>query len=69
MKYLGKTAIGVGALGALLLVSGLFVDHHRCKRINYEQAGYELPDTWLLSAKQCLNTANAIRLRSYARKV
>ncbi len=69
MKYLWRTMIGFGALGTLLLISGYFIDQHRCKRINYEQAGYELPATWLISAKQCLETANTIRLRNYSRKI
>ncbi len=69
MKLFWRAIIGIGALGALLLVGGYFVDHHRCKQINYEQAGYELPETWLISARQCLDMANSIRLRSYARKV
>ena len=69
MKLLWKTTIGFGALGVLILMSGYFVDHHRCKQVNYEQAGYELPETWLISARQCLDTANAIRLRSYARNI
>lgn len=61
--------IGFGALGALLLASGYIIDHHRCKWINYEQTGYELPETWLISAKQCLAMANTIRLQNYARKL
>ncbi len=69
MRYFLRATIGLGALGALLLMSGYFLDQHRCKQINYEQAGYEMPTTLLISARQCLETANAIRLRSYARNL
>ena len=69
MKRLWKMTMGIGALGAVVLMSGYFLDHHRCKRINYEQAGYELPSTWLMSAKQCFNVAHSVKLRSYARNL
>ena len=64
-----KMTVGLGALGVVVLMSGYFVDQHRCKQINYEEPGYEMPTTLLLSAKQCLEAANAIRLRGYARNV
>jgi hypothetical protein len=67
MKRMWQVTIGLCALGAVAVMSGYFVDQHRCKRINYEQVGYEMPDTWLISAKQCLAAANAVKLRSYAR--
>ena len=69
MMRIVKMTVGLGALGVFLVMSGYFVDQHRCKQINYEEAGYEMPATLLLSAKQCLEAANAIRLRGYARKV
>ncbi|MGI9507724.1 MAG: hypothetical protein ACR2QJ_00065 [Geminicoccaceae bacterium] len=67
MKAIERLAILLGAIGIVIVTSGFAIDNHRCKRINYEQASYELPETWLISAKQCLDTANAIRLRRYAR--
>ena len=67
MAPLSKVTIGLGALGVVALASAYAIDHHRCKRINYEMVGYELPETWLISAKQCLTAANSVRLRSYAR--
>lgn len=67
MKRLWNITIGLGSIGTVLLVGGYVLDHHRCKTINYEQAAYELPTTFLMSAKQCLAAANAVKLRSYAR--
>lgn len=67
MKRIEKVAIMFGAIGMVIVAGGFAIDNHRCKRINYEQASYELPKTWLISAKQCLATANAIRLRRYTR--
>jgi len=69
MKRLWKMALGLSVLGVVMLASGYFVDHHRCKQINYEQAGYEMPSTFLISSKQCLAAANTIQLRGYARNV
>jgi len=67
MKRFWKMTVGLGAVSAFMLMSGYFVDHHRCKQINYDQTGYELPSTLVISAKQCLAAANAVNLRSYAR--
>ena len=67
MKTTEKLAIMLGAIGIMVVTSIFFIDNHRCKRINYEQASYELPKTWLISAMQCLAAANAIRLRGYSR--
>lgn len=69
MTRLLKMTVGLGALGVFAVISGYFVDQHRCKRINYEETGYEMPTTVLLSAKQCLDAAHAIKLRGYARNV
>ena len=69
MKRVWQMTIGLATLGAVVLASGYFVDHHRCKQINYERAGYELPARFLISAKHCLAAANAVRLRSFARDV
>ncbi|MEZ5935432.1 MAG: hypothetical protein R3F54_26655 [Alphaproteobacteria bacterium] len=69
MKRIWQVTIGIGALGVVALTGGYFIDHHRCRQINYEQAGYEMPATWLISAKQCLAAANSVKLRSYARKI
>jgi len=69
MKHLLRVSAGLCALCTIVLLSGYFLDHHRCKRINYEQAGYELPSTWLMSAKQCFNVAHSVKLRSYARNL
>jgi hypothetical protein len=69
MKRIWQVTVGLFALGVVALSSGYFIDNHRCKRINYEQAGYEMPETWLISAKQCLAAANSVKLRNYARKI
>ena len=69
MRNIGKMAIALCVLGLVVVTSGYFIDNHRCRQINYEQAGYELPDTWLLNAKQCLDVAHSIRLRRYARNL
>lgn len=69
MKRVLHITIGFFALGVVVYMSGYFVDQHRCKQINYEQAGYELPKTWIISAKSCLAAANSIKLRSYARNI
>ena len=69
MKRLWNMAIGLGAASVVVLVGGYVLDQHRCKGINYEQAAYELPSTFLMSAKQCLAAANAVKLRSYARNL
>ena len=67
MKSLWKMSIGLGAVSAFMLMSGYFADHHRCKQVNYDQSGFEMPSTLLISAKQCLAAANAVNLRGYAR--
>jgi len=67
MKHFLRVSAGLCALCTIILLSGYFLDHHRCKGINYEQAGYELPRTWLISAKQCFDAANSVKLRGYAR--
>lgn len=67
MKTIEKLAIMLGAIGIFIVTSAFFIDSHRCKRVNYEQASYELPKTWLISAKQCLDAAGSIRLRGYSR--
>ena len=67
MKTIERLTIMLGAIGIGIVTSVFFIDSHRCKRINYEQASYELPKTWLISAKQCLATASSIRLRGYSR--
>ena len=69
MMRIVKMVVCLGALGVFVMISGYFVDQHRCKQINYQQAGYEMPKTLLMSAKQCMEAANAIRLRGYARSV
>lgn len=69
MKRLLQLSIGLIGFGAVLLLSGYFLDNHRCKQINYEQAGYEMPVTYLLSAKQCLAAANSVKMRSFARNL
>lgn len=69
MKRLWNMAIGLGAASVVVLVGGYVLDQHRCKGINYEQAAYELPSTFFMSAKQCLAAANAVKLRSYARNL
>lgn len=69
MNGFWKTAIVVGAIGAAGLASGYVIDNHRCQRITYEQARYDLPKTWLISATQCLDAARSMKLRNYARDV
>ena len=60
------TSFAVG-LGVIALSGGYLVDNQRCKNLNYEEIGYEVPSTWIVSTKQCLDMADNIRLRSYAR--